>query len=72
MDGFVIRYGPQDFEARLSVTQTVGGTWRLTYSLPGHPDVNVGFDTEDELRHEVNTVLAVSMEPAIDPSAENL
>ncbi|MEV6229832.1 hypothetical protein AB0L88_18425 [Saccharopolyspora shandongensis] len=72
MDGFVIRYGAQDFEARLSVTRSVGGIWRLTYSLPGHADVNVGFDTEDELRHEINTVLAMSMEPAIDPSAENL
>ncbi|MGW5644511.1 hypothetical protein ACWEV3_26115 [Saccharopolyspora sp. NPDC003752] len=72
MDGFVIRYGPQDFEVQLTATRTVGGAWRLTYSLPGHADVNVGFDSEDELRHEINTVLAVSMEPAIDLSAENL
>jgi hypothetical protein len=69
VDGFAIRYGPQGHEARLTVTSLDGGSWRITCSLPGRPDVFVGFDCEEDVRQEITRLLAGSMEPTIDLDA---
>ncbi|MEV0081709.1 hypothetical protein [Saccharopolyspora sp. NPDC050642] len=62
MNGTVIRWGAGR-ELLMQIERTPTGTWRVTFRVPGHPEVIVAYDTEKELRRDLAALLDGTAEP---------
>lgn len=62
MNATVIRWGT-GHELLMRIERTPTGTWRVTFGVPGRPEVTVAYDTEKELRRDLAALLDGTAEP---------